>query len=126
MEENYEQRTSAIGSLRSILQSYPFSVGIFREILQNSDDAGASKQVRDLSIFKLPIVTCFPQIFVLDRRSHPVVSLNHANLASTQGPALLAYNDALFKEADWESLKHAFESSKSDDSSYVSFSPIQT
>jgi hypothetical protein len=49
MEENYEQRTSAIGSLRSILQNYPFSVGIFREILQNSDDAGASKQVRDLS-----------------------------------------------------------------------------
>ena len=47
MEEDYEQRTSAIGSLRSILQSYPFSVGIFREILQNSDDAGASKQVHD-------------------------------------------------------------------------------
>ena len=58
MEENYEQRTSAIGSLRSILQSYPFSLGIFREILQNSDDAGASKQVRDPSNFKLPMVTC--------------------------------------------------------------------
>lgn len=57
MEENYEQHTSAIGSLRSILQSYPFSVGIFREILQNSDDAGASKQVRDSSYLKLPIVT---------------------------------------------------------------------
>jgi hypothetical protein len=59
MEENYEQRTSAIGSLRSILQSYPFSVGIFREILQNSDDAGASKQVCVISSI-LPIVTCFP------------------------------------------------------------------
>jgi hypothetical protein len=59
MEEGYEQSTSAIGSLRSILQSYPFSVGIFREILQNSDDAGASKQVRDPSNFKLLIVTCF-------------------------------------------------------------------
>lgn len=57
---------------------------------------------------------------MLDHRSHPVASLNHAKLASTQGPALLAYNDALFNEADWESLKHAFESSKSDDSSYVS------
>ena len=59
MEEDYVQRTSAIGSLRSILQSYPFSVGIFREFLQNSDDAGASKQVRDLSDFNLPIVNCF-------------------------------------------------------------------
>lgn len=62
MEEGYEQRTSAIGSLRSILQSYPFSVGIFREILQNSDDAGASKQVResiDLSNLKFLISTFF-------------------------------------------------------------------
>lgn len=59
MEENYEQHTSAIGSLRSILHSYPFSVGIFREILQNADDAGATKQVRDPSSLKLPIVTCF-------------------------------------------------------------------
>ena len=62
---------------------------------------------------------------MLDRRSHPVVSLNHAKLAPTQGPALLAYNNALFKEADWESLKHAFESSKSDDTSYVSFTRIK-
>jgi hypothetical protein len=59
MEEDYAQHTSAIGSLRSILQNYPFSVGIFREILQNSDDAGASKQVRDPSDLKFPIVTCF-------------------------------------------------------------------
>lgn len=59
MEENYEQSTSAIGSLRSILQNYPFSVGILRELLQNSDDAGASKQVRDPSNFKLPMVIFF-------------------------------------------------------------------
>jgi len=50
MEEGYEQHTSAISSLRSILQNYLFSVGILREILQNSDDAGASKQVRDYPI----------------------------------------------------------------------------
>jgi hypothetical protein len=55
MVEDYAQRISAIGSLRSILQSYPFSVGIFREILQNSDDAGASKQVRDPSNFKFQL-----------------------------------------------------------------------
>jgi hypothetical protein len=50
MEEGYEPRTSAIGSLRSILRSYPFSVGIFCKILQNSDDAGASKQVCDFML----------------------------------------------------------------------------
>lgn len=46
-EEGYAQHTSAIGSLRSILHNYPFSLAILRELLQNSDDAGATKQVRD-------------------------------------------------------------------------------
>jgi hypothetical protein len=31
--------------LRAILEGYPLSAGIFRELLQNSDDAGAKKQV---------------------------------------------------------------------------------
>jgi hypothetical protein len=43
MEEGYEQRTSAIGFSRSILQNYPFSVDMIRELMQNSDDAGVSK-----------------------------------------------------------------------------------
>lgn len=33
-------------NIESILKRYPFSIGIFRELLQNSDDAGATKQVR--------------------------------------------------------------------------------
>ena len=45
MEEDYAQRTSAVSSVRAILDGYPLSIGIFRELLQNSDDAGASKQV---------------------------------------------------------------------------------
>jgi hypothetical protein len=39
----YVDPTAAI---RGILDNYPFSVGLFRELLQNSDDARASKQVR--------------------------------------------------------------------------------
>ena len=34
-----------IESIRTVLNLYPFSIGIFREILQNSEDAKASKQV---------------------------------------------------------------------------------
>ena len=37
-------------SLSSILRRYPFGIGLFREILQNSDDAGATKQVRDVIV----------------------------------------------------------------------------
>lgn len=44
--EEYAQQASAISTLRAILDGYPLSAGIFRELLQNSDDAGASKQVR--------------------------------------------------------------------------------
>jgi len=31
--------------IKGILSAYPFSLGLFREFLQNSDDAGATKQV---------------------------------------------------------------------------------
>ena len=37
-----------IAIIRNILNLYPFSVGIFREILQNSEDAKASKQVESV------------------------------------------------------------------------------
>ena len=33
-------------AIASILGTYPFGIGLFREILQNSDDAKASTQVR--------------------------------------------------------------------------------
>jgi sacsin len=45
VEEEYAQRACPVSSLRAILEGYPLSAGIFRELLQNSDDAGASKQV---------------------------------------------------------------------------------
>lgn len=34
-----------IAVIRNVLKQYPFSLGIFREIIQNSEDAKASKQV---------------------------------------------------------------------------------
>jgi sacsin len=45
-EEEYAQRASAIPSLNALLEGYPLSAGIFRELVANSDDAGATKQVR--------------------------------------------------------------------------------
>jgi len=46
LEEDYAQSASPVSILNAILEGYPLSVGILREILANSDDAGASKQVR--------------------------------------------------------------------------------
>ncbi|KAF8178073.1 hypothetical protein BJ912DRAFT_1033332 [Pholiota molesta] len=102
MEDDFAHGTTPVGALRGILGNYPYSVGLLREILQNSDDARASKQS-----------------FVLDRRTHATTELYHPDLASTQGPALLAFNDASFVADDWHALKFAYESSKADDSSKI-------
>lgn len=59
------------------------------------------------------------QIFVLDSRNHATTSLFHPNLADTQGPALLAYNDALFSQDDWDALQSIHRSSKKTDTSKI-------
>ncbi|TFK17335.1 hypothetical protein FA15DRAFT_661518, partial [Coprinopsis marcescibilis] len=41
----FRETVSVVGSIRSILDNYPYCVGLWREILQNSDDAKAVKQV---------------------------------------------------------------------------------
>ncbi|KAJ6589057.1 hypothetical protein B0H19DRAFT_1367527 [Mycena capillaripes] len=89
-------------TLAAILGAYPFSVGLFRELLQNSDDARASKQV-----------------FVLDARTHGTRTLVDVKLAATQGPSLLAYNDALFSDNDWDALQSIHRSSKKTDTSKI-------
>jgi hypothetical protein len=91
-----------VAVIQDILDGYPLGVGIFREILQNSEDAKASKQ-----------------IFLLDARQHAVDSLYHPQLKNTQGPALIAYNDAAFEEADWEALQTVHQSSKKTDTSKI-------
>jgi sacsin len=73
---------------------------ITQEIIQNADDASATK----IS-------------FLLDSRREPYgkSSLYNGDLAKFQGPALYAFNDALFKEEDWEGLQTLMVSNKKDD-----------
>lgn len=58
MGDTFGQTTSQLGALRSILDSYPFSVGSLREQIQNADDAGASKQVCNLILSMTLLLTC--------------------------------------------------------------------
>ncbi|KAI0029844.1 hypothetical protein K488DRAFT_55472, partial [Vararia minispora EC-137] len=89
----FAQTSSPVDIIRAILRQYPFGVGLFRELLQNSDDAGASEQV-----------------FVLDRRSH-----QHKGTAFANGPALLAFNDATVTDVDWVGLQTINSSPKRTD-----------
>jgi hypothetical protein len=45
MAESFGEVITPASSIKQILGSYPFSVGLFRELLQNSDDARATVQV---------------------------------------------------------------------------------
>ncbi|KAF5378086.1 hypothetical protein D9615_007575 [Tricholomella constricta] len=92
---------SYVGAIRSVLETYPPSKGLFRELLQNSEDAKAQKQ-----------------IFVLDHRRHAADAAGLATSA-TRGPALLAYNDSVFTERDFESLSTIWDSSKKLDNSKI-------
>ena len=69
-----------------------------QEIIQNADDAGA-KMVK----------------FFIDSREHGTTLLVHRDLAPYQGPALLAYNDAQFRDKDWEGIQNLQRSVKAED-----------
>ena len=73
--------------IHNILEDYKEGVGVFRELIQNADDAGASK-VR----------------FLVDWRVGPKDKLLADGMSECQGPALWAYNDGLFSDKDFENI----------------------
>ncbi|KAF8648409.1 hypothetical protein AX16_006307 [Volvariella volvacea WC 439] len=93
--ESAREISNLTAQIKSILDGYPFGVAILRELLQNSDDAGATTQT-----------------FILDRRTHPSQSLVDPSLAVCQGPALLAVNNSVFRDSDWTALRTIHGSNK--------------
>ncbi|TSM60516.1 Sacsin [Bagarius yarrelli] len=72
------------------------------ELIQNADDAGASKTV-----------------FIYDERQYGTSSVWSPALGKYQGPALYAFNDAVFTEEDWEGIQRAGRSIKHNDPTKV-------
>ncbi len=52
MSRNFGESVSPVAAIQAILHDYPFSASILRELLQNSDDAKATKQVCASSLRK--------------------------------------------------------------------------
>ena len=73
--------------LKNLLKDYPADVGLFKEMVQNADDAGA-RRVH----------------FIWDTRSLKRQSLLSPEMATWQSKALWAFNDALFTEEDFEAI----------------------
>ena len=86
------------GRLKEAIEEYGGDVDVFKELIQNADDARAT-QVK----------------FVIDWRQHPCGTLIEPEMKHWQGPALLAYNDAIFTEADFENICELAGASKKSD-----------
>ncbi|XP_052204846.1 LOW QUALITY PROTEIN: uncharacterized protein LOC127809789 [Diospyros lotus] len=93
--EDFGQKVDLTRRIREVLLNYPEGTTVLKELIQNADDAGATR-----------VRLC------LDRRVHPSASLLSDKLAQWQGPALLAYNDAQFTEEDFVSISRIGGSNK--------------
>ena len=71
-----------------------------QELIQNADDAGASRVK-----------------FLIDSRQHPrdPGGLWKPSLTPFQGPALLAWNNSVFSEDDWKNIGKMHQSQKEED-----------
>ena len=84
--------------LKNILNEYKEGVGVFKELVQNADDAGATEVQ-----------------FALDWRSHPTEKLLAPGMADCQGPALLLYNNAVFSDNDLINISRLAGATKKED-----------
>ena len=73
--------------LKNILNDHNDNMAIFKELIQNADDARAT-EVK----------------FLLDWRKHQTEKLLSPGLAETQGPALCMFNDACFTDKDFDNI----------------------
>ena len=71
---------------------------VFKELIQNADDAGAT-EVK----------------FLYDGQSFNKDYLQSKHLEKYQGPALYAFNNAIFKPEDWEGIQNLMRSNKTSD-----------
>ncbi|XP_015767806.1 PREDICTED: sacsin-like [Acropora digitifera] len=91
---------SLIQQLRKILDEYPDDGQILKELIQNAEDAGATKVK-----------------FLHDKNSYGTAQLydDCEELSECQGPALYAHNNALFTAQDWKGIRLVCDSIKVED-----------
>ncbi|XP_011402901.2 PREDICTED: sacsin-like [Amphimedon queenslandica] len=90
-----ERVTRRIGG---IVRDYSGNIDVFKELIQNADDAGASK-------VKL----------LIDWRHHGTESVIAEEMSQWQGPALIAYNNATFSDQDFKNICELAAESKMKD-----------
>ena len=96
--KSFYQSEPLIARLRGIIRDYPEGVGILKELIQNADDAKATRVE-----------------ITLDWRNHQVKKLPDDRMVLLMGPAMLVYNDSVFADKDFDSIRSLGQSEKARD-----------
>ena len=88
--------------IQNILRDYPFDVTFLKELIQNADDAEATKMY-----------------MILDKRHHRTERMISEEWKDLQGPALLVWNDSIFSEKDIQGIQQLGLGSKRSDSDSI-------
>ena len=88
--------------IQNIIRDYPFDMTILKELLQNADDAKATKMH-----------------IIVDMRRHREDHILSEEWAKLQGPALLVWNDSVFTKEDLEGIQRLGLGSKRSDSETI-------
>ena len=107
MAEDFDIVEPLTTRLRGLLKEYPPGLNILKELLQNADDAEATTIV-----WPLLLLAKSEQIYTIDTNTYPTEHLVDPALAEYQGPALLVYNNSIFSDQDFASLKRLGDSRK--------------
>ena len=88
--------------INRILTEYKEVNDVFKELIQNADDAGAT-EVK----------------FLVDWRQHPIETLFKEEMRHWQGPALYAYNNSVFTDEDFKNIYELEGATKKDDTTAI-------
>ena len=104
LDLSYGQTEKLTHRIHTILEDYKDGLAVFKELLQNADDAGATEVA-----------------FIHDRRNMESSSetLLDENMTSLQGPAIWVYNDAVFSDDDFENIVKLSGATKKDQTTKI-------
>ena len=93
----FGQKEELTQRIKNILEGYTLDITLLKELLQNADDARASKMC-----------------VILDKRQHTHEHLPTSKWSELQGPALLIWNDANFTDDDLRGIQDLGSGTKRD------------
>ena len=100
--EEFGQCEDLTQRIKNILEDYPLDITVLKELLQNADDAKATKM-----------------FVILDKRIHGMNKLPSDEWRDLQGPALLVWNDSTFNEEDLKGIQKLGLGSKRSESETI-------